>query len=1045
MTSPNTSASTSKFTLSGNPSLDPLLNTSHDKWGGSLGSMANLAFSFPWINGNTAIFQSNYSSDNEQNATYHFGFNATQIAATREALQSWANVANLNFSEVAETSTNVGDFRFAFSSALPSNTWGWAGYPNNYWASAADVWVNSEHGSDIDWSAGSYNFEALMHEIGHGLGLKHPGNYNGTGLGEPPFISAALDFRDHTIMSYNDSANSLYPSAGMVNGSYDWISYRVNPETPMVLDIAAIQYLYGANMSYHTGNDTYAFDTTRPFFKTIWDAGGSDTISASSFILSCTISLIPGSYSSLRFPPPSNTGGETTTYDGSNNLAIAYNCIIENATGGSGNDILIGNDANNLLMGGAGNDTLSGGAGNDTLSGGAGDDVIDGGTGIDTGLLAGNVADYTFNYSSLANRYTLASALTGTDTYTLVEYFQFADVLRSAAQLIGGDMTAPTLISTTPIDNALGVALGANLVLTFNEAVQAGSGNIVIFNGSGVAALTIGVTDTSQVNFSGSTVTINPNINLVSGSGYYVNLGSGVIKDIAGNSFVGISGSSAFNFSTVSPISTYILTPSVTSVNEGASLTYTLTTTNVTVGTVLNYTLSGISSADIVGGALNGSVTVDSTGVKTFTVALAADSLTEGAETLVAKVLGASMTALATASGVVVNDTSLSSTVTPPNPGTSSHTNVYISATTPQAFTIANSGMSVFGGANREVITINAGVNTIKIDQNIDRVNLPGAANNFTFKQAGNQLVVSDISGANVIVTLPLQGDADGSQIGFSNGVFNAKLSAGVMSLGGAVVNSSSAGSVNPLTLTSTMEPAASASSSASAYLQSNDVITIANSGVKVFGNSGIEILTLISATNGIAFDQNMERINLPGSQSNYKFLQTGNQINVYDALGTTLIAKGPVQGDADGTLLSFDNGMGSVLISAGVMTLGGSVVSKTTPAGITSSVFTSGGLVAVSATGASSAAGGDVTYTLAMGNYAYSISGFGSGDKIVSPAGVPSSLLNNSYTDGAVTIQSASAGQMVQITLTGLSNAQDAALNSLSDLNAVFGVGTLT
>ena len=84
------------------------------------------------------------------------------------------------------------------------------------------------------------------------------------------------------------------------------------------------------------------------------------------------------------------------------------------------------------------------------------------------------------------------------------------------------------------------------------------------------------------------------------------------------------------------------------------------------------------------------------------------------------------------------------------------------------------------------------------------------------------------------------------------------------------------------------------------------------------------------------------------------------------------------------------------------------------------------------------------MTYTLAMGNYAYSISGFGPGDKIVSPAGVTPTLENGSYTDGSVMIQAASAGQTVQITLTGLTSAQDLALNSVLDLNTVFGAGTL-
>ncbi len=356
MTSYTTSAATSKFNLSGNATLDPLLNEYRDKWSGSAGAGTALSFSFPWINGNTALWQTNYSTDNEQIAATHFGFKATQMAAARAALQSWANVANLSFTEVAETGSNVGDFRFAFSSALPASTWGWSSYPDNHWANAADVWVNSSNGSDLDWSAGSTNFQSLMHEIGHGLGLKHPGNYNGSGLGAPPFIAPALDFSNFTLMAYNDP-NSWYWDA--VHRK----SISVYAQTPMVYDVQAIQYLYGANQNYRTGNDSYTFSPTSPFYKTIWDAGGNDTIDVSNFSLACKISLVPGSYSSIAFAAP-----DSSWFNGTDDLSIAFNCIIENAIGGSGNDTLIGNDADNRLTGGAGNDTLNGGSGIDSAA-----------------------------------------------------------------------------------------------------------------------------------------------------------------------------------------------------------------------------------------------------------------------------------------------------------------------------------------------------------------------------------------------------------------------------------------------------------------------------------------------------------------------------------------------------------------------------------------------------------------------------------------------------------------------------------------------------
>jgi len=98
---------------------------------------------------------------------------------------------------------------------------------------------------------------------------------------------------------------------------------------------------------------------------------------------------------------------------------------------------------------------------------------------------------------------------------------------------------------------------------------------------------------------------------------------------------------------------------------------------------------------------------------------------------------------------------------------------------------------------------------------------------------------------------------------------------------------------------------------------------------------------------------------------------------------------------------------------------------------------------VAVSAANTVSAAGSDFAYSIAMGNYAYSINGFSAGDKIVSPTGVTGTLANSSFTDGNATVQYAANGQIVTVTLTGLSPAQDSALFSTGDLNTVFGAGT--
>ena len=100
-------------------------------------------------------------------------------------------------------------------------------------------------------------------------------------------------------------------------------------------------------------------------------------------------------------------------------------------------------------------------------------------------------------------------------------------------------------------------------------------------------------------------------------------------------------------------VPTYSISPFYSSVNEGSSATFTLSTTNVAAGTAVAYTISGVSSADVVGGVMSGTVTVGSNSQGTISVPLAADNLTEGTETL-------TVTAQGKSASVTINDTSTS-------------------------------------------------------------------------------------------------------------------------------------------------------------------------------------------------------------------------------------------------------------------------------------------------------------------------------------------------------------------------------------------------
>jgi hypothetical protein len=125
--------------------------------------------------------------------------------------------------------------------------------------------------------------------------------------------------------------------------------------TPMAYDVAALQYLYGANSKHNSGDTVYTFDPNTPEIKLIWDGGGTDTLNLSNFSVSCTINLNDGSYSTLPF----------NGWSLKNNISIAFGAVIENVITGSGADVIIGNSSNNVITGGSGGDTIDGGAGID--------------------------------------------------------------------------------------------------------------------------------------------------------------------------------------------------------------------------------------------------------------------------------------------------------------------------------------------------------------------------------------------------------------------------------------------------------------------------------------------------------------------------------------------------------------------------------------------------------------------------------------------------------------------------------------------------------
>jgi serralysin len=339
---------------------------------------------------------------------------AVMKAQAAIAFELWDDVIAPSLSQVS----SGGNISFSYSTSTGNSTYTSTTYvpaAGRDILKSANIWADatwSTHDQDSDLRPGSYGVTTYLHEIGHALGLDHPGNYDGSASYAADALYAQ-DTRRYTLMSYFDAE-----AAG--DGTRHKDSYGA---TPLLHDIAAIQAIYGADLTTRKGATTYGFNSTadRDAFDftinkapvvAIWDAGGRDTLDLSGYAMAQSIDLRAGKFSSV--------GGLT------NNLAIAFGVTLENAVGGSGADQITGNSVRNLLKGGAGADELNGLGGNDWLRGGVGKDIINGGAGSDVAYYAGNASTYTVK--TLADdTVRVIGGSDGGDTLIGVEKLIFAD------------------------------------------------------------------------------------------------------------------------------------------------------------------------------------------------------------------------------------------------------------------------------------------------------------------------------------------------------------------------------------------------------------------------------------------------------------------------------------------------------------------------------------------------------------------------------------------------------------------------------------------
>jgi serralysin len=336
-------------------------------------------------------------------------WNEVEESMWLSAMNLWSAEVNITF--VAAEDADSADFALYRQPHQPDTQDGtYASFPNRDPSTIGNN-VESPPGDgafitigddtvDLDGSfetGGGDGYYALVHELGHMLGLGHGGPYNGMAESDKHQFTL-YDTELWAIMSYIKPWDQ---SALFFNDYPDELKHTnwgpsLFPTTPMILDILAAQRIYGPPTSGALvgGNAVFGFNSTidpngdpdhsiKRYFDftinthpviTIWDGGVNNTLDLSGWFTPSTINLNPGSFSSAN--------GQT------NNIGIAVGTVIETAKGGAGGDTIIGNVYANVLLGNGGDDALFGNDGGDSLNGGPGSDAITGGLGADRFVLA---------------------------------------------------------------------------------------------------------------------------------------------------------------------------------------------------------------------------------------------------------------------------------------------------------------------------------------------------------------------------------------------------------------------------------------------------------------------------------------------------------------------------------------------------------------------------------------------------------------------------------------------------------------------------------
>ena len=375
-------------------------------------------------------------------------------------------------------------------------------------------------------------------------------------------------------------------------------------------------------------------------------------------------------------------------------------------------------------------------------------------------LPAGSVVNYTLSGVSSAD--IVGSALTGSvsvgsDGTATIQVPIAADRLTEGAETLSLGIPGTSAAASVVI-NDTSPTLVTYQLSSLATSVDEGNSASFRLQTTGVAAGTVvnyTLSGVSSADIVGGALTGSVSVGSDGNATIVVPIAADKLTEITETLTVsaqGLSASTRINDTSPTPPPTYRLSTDTNSTDEGAAASFTLTTTNVPAGTVIPYSLSGISSSDITGGALSGFTTVGPDGTALITVSLAADNVTEGVETVV-------VSAQNTSASMLINDTSLN----PPSVyrltrnvasvdegGTASFV---LTTTNVPAGTVLNYDLSgvlpsdIAGGALSGTVTVNSrGTATIAVPIAADKTTDGSDTMTITVESTSADVIINDTS-----------------------------------------------------------------------------------------------------------------------------------------------------------------------------------------------------------------------------------------------------------------------------------------------------------